>query len=233
MIILHHCVNARSFRPLWTLEELGLDYKLCMLPFPPRERRRDFLATNPLGTVPVFLDGETQMTESAAICQYLVTRHGLTPLNVAPDEPAYGAFLNWLHFGEATLTSPQTIVLRYSRFETPERRLPQAAADYTRWFLARLRAVDAAVLSADHLCGGRFTAADVSVGYALMLAEDLDLGGRFSPSVARYWQRLKSRQAFKRAIKRQQAAAIEQGVSTISSARSVAEPASGIAERPG
>ncbi len=202
MIILHHCVNARSFRPLWTLEELGLDYKLCMLPFPPRERRRDFLATNPLGTVPAFLDGETRMTESAAICQYLVTRHGPTPLNVKPDEPAYGAFLNWLHFGEATLTFPQTIVLRYSRFEMPERWLPQAVADYTRWFLARLRAVDATVLSADHLCASRFTAADVSVGYALMLAEDLDLSERFSPAVARYWQRLKSREAFKRATKR-------------------------------
>ena len=233
MIILHHCVNARSFRPLWTLEELGLDYKLCMLPFPPRERRRDFLATNPLGTVPAFLDGETRMMESAAICQYLVTRHGPTPLNVEPDEPAYGAFLNWLHFGEATLTFPQTIVLRYSRFETPGRRLPQAVADYTRWFLARLRAVDAAVLSADHLCASRFTAADVSVGYALMLAEDLDLSERFSPAVARYWQRLKSREAFKRATKRQQAAAIEQGVPTISSARSATEPASDIAEKPG
>ena len=26
MLTLYHCANARSFRPLWTLEELGLLY---------------------------------------------------------------------------------------------------------------------------------------------------------------------------------------------------------------
>ena len=36
MIALWHCVDARSFRPLWALEELGLSYELKMLPFPPR-----------------------------------------------------------------------------------------------------------------------------------------------------------------------------------------------------
>ena len=36
MITLYHCEGARSFRPLWTLEELGVPYELKMLPFPPR-----------------------------------------------------------------------------------------------------------------------------------------------------------------------------------------------------
>jgi len=33
---LWHCHNARSLRPLWALEEMGLDYELELLPFPPR-----------------------------------------------------------------------------------------------------------------------------------------------------------------------------------------------------
>lgn len=41
MITLYHCMNARSFRPLWTMEELGLDYELKLLPFPPRVFARD------------------------------------------------------------------------------------------------------------------------------------------------------------------------------------------------
>jgi glutathione S-transferase len=41
MIVLHHCVSARSLRPLWLLEELGLPYELRMLPFPPRALARD------------------------------------------------------------------------------------------------------------------------------------------------------------------------------------------------
>src|SRR5215213_8185252 len=139
MLVLYHCSDARSFRPLWVLEEMGLPYELQMLPFPPRAAAPDYLARNPLGTIPLLEDGDVRMTESAAICQYLVSRYGPSPLNVAPEEPGYAAFLNGLHFGEATLTFPQTLVLRYRRLEPPERRLPQVAEDYERWFLSRLR----------------------------------------------------------------------------------------------
>src|SRR5271165_2874831 len=113
MIALWHCVDARSFRPLWALEEIGLQYRLEILPFPPRYLAREYLEINPLGTIPLLVDGETRMTESAAICQYLAERYAGPPLAVRPDEQGYGAYLNALHFGEATLTFPQTIVLRY------------------------------------------------------------------------------------------------------------------------
>ena len=212
MIQLYHCADARSFRPLWTLEEMDLDYELTMLPFPPRALAKDYLGLNPLGTIPLLLDGETRMTESAAICHYLVTRHGPSPLAVSVDEPAYGAFLNALHFGEATLTFPQTLVLRYSRLEPNERRQPQVAEDYRKWFLARLRAVDAAVSDRDWLCADRFTAADISVGYALLLADTLGLADAFSPSVAAYWARLRVREGFQRAKAAQRTAAAAQGV---------------------
>ena len=113
MITLYHCRDARSFRALWALEEVGVPYELKLLPFPPRFLQREYLEINPLGTVPLLIDGETRMTESAAICQYLADRYAGPPLAVDKSEPAYGAYLNALHFGEATLTFPQTIVLRY------------------------------------------------------------------------------------------------------------------------
>lgn len=71
MIDLYHCVAARSFRPLWALEELRLPYRLHMLAFPPRATDRSFLQINPLGTVPAFIDDQVRMTESAAIWHYL------------------------------------------------------------------------------------------------------------------------------------------------------------------
>jgi glutathione S-transferase len=117
MIDLHHCVSARSFRPLWLLEELGIPYRLHMLPFPPRVHARDYLARNPLGTVPLLEDGATRLTESAAMCHYLATRYGAGVLDVAPADAAYGSYLNWLFMSDATLTFPQTLVLRYSYFE--------------------------------------------------------------------------------------------------------------------
>lgn len=198
MVTLYHCADARSFRALWALEELGLPYELKLLPFPPRVLAPEYLEVNPLGTIPFFVDGETQMTESSAIVQYLAVRHG-GPLNVPSDDPAYGAWLNWLYLGEATLTFPQTLVLRYSRLEPRERRNPQVVEDYGKWFMARLRAVDRALETREHLCAGRFTAADISVGYALLLAQTLGLSERFSPRVAAYWARLQAREAFQRA----------------------------------
>jgi glutathione S-transferase len=215
MISLYHCVAARSFRPLWALEELALDYELKMLAFPPRFIDRSYLQLNPLGTVPLLCDGALRMTESVAICHYLGVKYGPSSLIVEPEEGDYGPFLNWLHFGEATLTFPQTIVLRYERLETAERRLPQAVADYRRWFLGRLRTLEPLLAERDWLCAGRFTMADISVGYALLLAEYLGLEAEFPESVRYYWRRLKQRDGYGRARAAEIAAATVQGVSVV------------------
>lgn len=196
---LYHCPDARSFRVLWILEELGTDYRLELLPFPPRVRAPDYLERNPLGTIPLFLEGDARMTESAAICHYLATTRGDGSLAVSPAEPGYAAYLDALSFGEATLTFPQTLVLRYALFEPEERRLPQVADDYRQWYLARLRGLEAMLEAGDYVAGDRFTAADISVGYALMLAEFARIGNGESPVVASYWQRLRERPAFLRA----------------------------------
>ena len=212
MITLYHCYGARSFRPLWMLEEMRLSYDLKMLPFPPRVFAKDYLALNPLGTVPLMIDGETKMTESSGICHYLGTRHGPTPLIVGADEPDYGAFLNWMYFSDATLTFPQTLVLRYTRLEPQERRNPQVATDYAKWFLGRLRAVEAATADAETLAAGRFTAADIVVGYALRLAGNIGLAKEFGPHVAAYWQRLQQRDGYKRAVAAEEAASQQRNV---------------------
>ena len=87
MIKLYHCMSARSFRALWMLEELGLPYELVMLPFPPRALAPGYLDDNPLGTIPLLIDGATRMTESAAICQYLAARDGGFTLKVDAAAP--------------------------------------------------------------------------------------------------------------------------------------------------
>ena len=196
MIELYHCVDARSFRALWALEEMGLEYRLHVLPFPPRIRWPDYLEKNPLGTVPLLIDGEVRMTESAAIPQYLATCYGPTPLAVGVHEPDYALWLDWLHRSEATLTFPLTLVLRYSRLESEERRLQQAADDYTQWFLSRLRHLTRALRDREWLCAGRFTMADLCVGYALMFARTLNLEHKFSPEISAYWDRISARPGF-------------------------------------
>jgi glutathione S-transferase len=212
MITIHHCVSARSLRPVWMCEEIGLPYQLQLLPFPPRVQRKDFLAINPLGTVPWLQDGEISMSESVAMCQYLAARYGEGQWDVASHDPRYGDYLNALHFGEATLTFPQTLLLRYAHFEPPERRQPQVVDDYTRWFLGRLKALPLRLQGQPYLCGERFTAADISVGYALLVNTYLGLDQAWPPEVRAYWERLRERPALQRALARERRDAVAQGV---------------------
>ncbi len=195
---LWHCNGARSLRPLWALEEMGLDYELELLPFPPRVFQRDYLGVNSLGTVPYFVDGDTVMTESSAICQYLVDRYDQYDFGLRSDHPHYGAYLNWLHHADATLTFPQTISMRYKILEpTPEKQA--VADDYGKWYLARLRMLNAHLEDHEYLVDERFTIADIAVGYALYLGVGLKFAELYAPQTRAYLERLQARPAFQRA----------------------------------
>ena len=204
---LWHCKGSRSVRPLWALEEMGLDYDLEVMEFPPRSRHADYTEINPIGTVPFFTDSgdkvdsknAAKMTESVAICRYLVDKYGPTDLAVDVDEVDYADYLNWLYRSDATLTFPQTIILRYTHLEPKERRLEQAVDDYTVWFFSRLRSVESALEGKEYLCAGRFTLADIVVGYALAFAENLGLREGFKANTDDYYERLKARPGFKKA----------------------------------
>ena len=106
--------GSRGVRPIWTAEEMGLDYEIDMMPFPPRFLKPEYLEVNVLGTIPCMIDGNTKMTESVGISQYLVDKYGPTDLKVNVDEEDYGAYLNWLTHADATLTFPQTVFIRYT-----------------------------------------------------------------------------------------------------------------------
>ena len=203
---LWHCVGSRSIRPLWTLLEMGLDFELETMRFPPRFVHPGYTELNPIGTVPYFTDSSdpdnlVSMTESTGISQYLVDKYGPTDLAVMPSEPAYGEYLNWLHRSDATLTFPQTLVLRYTVLEPEATRLPKVAEDYTKWFFSRLRSVELALSDGrEFLCADRFTLADISVGFALHFADLLSLKGGFKSHTLAYYERLKQRPSFQKSI---------------------------------
>jgi glutathione S-transferase len=196
---LYHCKDARSLRALWTLEEMGLDYELVNMEFPPRLTQPGYLDINSMGTVPTLVDGTVTLKESSAMCQYLAEKYGPTELGLDVSDPQYGEYLNWLYRSDATLTFPQTLVLRYTRLEPEERRVPQVVADYTQWYYSRLRSVEMALEGRDYLLGDRFTVADIAVGYAVFLGVSLGLDEKYKPNTTAYLARLMARPAFQRA----------------------------------
>jgi glutathione S-transferase len=150
--------------------------------------------------VPYFVDGDTHMTESVGICQYLVDRYQRFDFGLEPAHREYGAYLNWLHHADATLTFPQTISMRYYYLEpTPEKQA--VADDYAKWYIARLRLLDAHLESHEFLVDNRFTIADIAISYALYLGSLplVDAADGYSPKVSAYLGRLMARPAFQRA----------------------------------
>ena len=194
MIKIYGTENSRAMRPIWTAEEMGLDYELIMMPFPPRVFMKEYLDINILGTVPYMIDGDVKMTESVGISQYLVEKYGPSDLQVQPNENDYPAYLNWLYHSDATLTFPQTVVLRY-KFQEPG--VADAAIDgYSRWFVSRLKLLEKSLNNKEYLCSGRFTLADICVSYAINLAEALGIEQAFKPNIKRGSKNLFSRPAF-------------------------------------
>ncbi len=195
---LWHCHDARSFRALWALEEMQMDYELEVMPFPPRFLREGYKDLNMLGTVPYFEDGTAQMTESTGICHYLVEKYQRYDFGLEVDHPEYGNYLNWLYHSDATLTFPQTIFLRYTRLE-PDETKAVVGHEYRKWFLARLRKLNEQVSNHEFLVADRFTIADIACGYALLLGASLGIDEDYAEPTRNYFEALKSRSGYQRA----------------------------------
>ena len=211
--ILYTSAGSRGLRVSWIAAELGVELDYRMLPFPPRTLAREYLDVNPLGTVPALLVNGCLMTESCGITEYLAGRFGAGTLAVSPDEADYPAYLDFLHHADATVTFPQTVYLRFVKFE-PELGLQAAGEAYADWFAKRLRKTEFRLETREFLCSGRFSAADVAVGYALYLSRLNGLHTHLTPILADYLDRLTARPAFARAIATEEAAAASQGVTS-------------------
>jgi glutathione S-transferase len=201
MIKVFHAARTRSFRVLWMLEEMGLAYEVETVPFPPTGHA-GLLAVNPLMTLPAVVDGDTVMTESVAVLEYLGRRYGPTPLTPAVESPDYARYLEFLLFGEASLGAYLSNLVR-ARFFAPE-------ADKRNWTVLRIEAFIAEraaflgeqLKSRPYMAGDVFTAADISVGYSLGLAHMLRLTETFPEPVKAYLKTVNNRPAHLRARER-------------------------------
>ncbi|AWW74997.1 glutathione S-transferase [Erythrobacter sp. KY5] len=209
-LTLYTCAGSRGLRATWAAEEAGVDLDLKVLPFPPRHLAPEYLDINPLGTVPMLVDGDAQMTESCAIAHYLAVTSGSSDLVIAPGEADYAEYLDYTYHADATITFPQTVYMRFAIFEKAKG-WGDAGLAYAKWFEKRLVKVERRLEGRDYLCADRFTVADICVGYALVLAGKVGLDERVPESLKTYRERLTARPAYQRAVARE-----EEGLKAIS-----------------
>ena len=197
--------EGRGFRVVWLLEEMGLAYRLRPVDLKAGvENDAEFLAVNPAGFIPAIRDGDVTMVESIAIMEYLMARHGPTPLAPDPHDPAFPAYQQFLHLGEAGLAASIYFVV-VSRNLAPEaERLNWGARKALEVFESRLGLVTRQLARSPFLAGATFTAADISVTYALELARRSG-GVTLGEAERAYLARTCGRDAYQRAMQTCQA----------------------------
>lgn len=192
--------EGRGFRVIWLLEEMGLAYRLRPVDLMAGvENDAEFLAINPAGFIPAIQDGEVTMVESIAIMEYLMARHGPTPLAPAPHDPAFPAYQQFLHLGEAGLAASIYFVVGARNFAPESQRQNWSAGQALSVFESRLTLVTGQLARTPYLAGETFTAADISVTYALELAKTSG-GITLGEMELSYLTRTSAREGYKRAM---------------------------------
>jgi glutathione S-transferase len=164
--------EGRGFRVVWLLEEMGLAYRLRPVDLlAGLEDDAEFLAVNPAGFIPAIVDGEVTMVESIAIMEYLMARHGPTPLAPDAHDPAFPAYQQFLHLGEAGLAGPINVIVA-SQILAPEAERRNWSTGWAlKSFESRRGLVARQLARSPYIAGEGFTAADISVTYALQFAQ--------------------------------------------------------------
>ena len=197
--------EGRGFRVVWLLEEMALPYRLRPVDLlADVEKDTEFLAVNPAGFIPAIRDGDVTMVESIAIMEYLMARYGPTPLASGPHDPAFPAYQQFLHLGEAGLAASIYFVVVSRKLAPKAERQNWGAGKALEVFESRLELVTRQLARSPYLAGDTFTAADISVTYALEFAQRSGAAALGKAELA-YVARTSGREAYKRAMETCQA----------------------------
>lgn len=200
MITLYGIARSRTFRPLWLLLELGLEFEHVKLDFHGDAiRQPDYLALNPNGRVPTLVDGDLVLWESMAINLYLANRYGreqgLWPDNAADEGRAW----QWSFWAMTEVEKPLLTVLMHSRALPMDQR-DAGKVTRNKGLLQRPFAVlDQALNDREYLAGDRFTVADLNVASVLSWCKPARVPVQDCPRMNDWLQRCLERPARRQA----------------------------------
>ena len=202
MIEIYHAAGTRGIRPIWICEELGIEYRVIAVDFSAEYRSSQaWRRMNPVGKVPVLVDGDLTMFESGAMVQYLIDRYGgggRPELQPMPGTAEHALYLQWCWFAESTFARPLGEIVNHQR-AFPEGERSERAMEEMRdraWLC--VSALAEALKGRAWILGEGFSAADVMLGYSLKLHTKL-APGALPSEVERYWDAVSARPGFRTA----------------------------------
>lgn len=203
-LTLYYHPFSRASGTIWTLEELGEPYELRFVDMPKGAHKRPpVVDLNPMGKIPVLVDGDAVVTENAAIALYLADRYAPGRLAPALDDPRRATYLRWSLFAPSVIEPAAMAKLSGWQYK------PSQAG----WgeFDAVLRTIEHAIAGREFLLGDTFSMADVIFGGTVRYMLRFNMIPA-SPALTAYAERLGARPAAQRADARNAAMVKEHGL---------------------
>lgn len=212
MRVLHHLEQSRSFRILWALEELGVDYevkfykRLANFSAPPSLK-----AVHPLGKAPILSDGENTLAESAVILEYLQQKDDLEGKFKPSSQQDIQQYQYWMHYAEGSLMP--LLVMQLVMTKVPEQApwlikpIAHKIADGVKGAFIKPRLSDHIQFIEKHLAqhdyfAGSFSFADIQMSFPLE-ALNSRMKGHY-PNIHAFIQRIGQRKAYQQAKAKEQ-----------------------------
>jgi len=192
MMKLYGMGPTRSLRARWALQELDAQFEFVPVDLQAGEHRHpDFLRLNPAGKLPVLVDGDQVITESAAIVMYLAEKYadkGLMPASLQDRAQAY----RWSFFAVTELEQPLWRIARHSFVYPEAKRLPADIALAREEFLEMAAVLDQHMEGREFIVGERISIADCVTAYVLDWGNENGLVAGFA-NLAAYLERMYAR----------------------------------------
>ncbi len=207
-VLYHYPLSAASRFIRLILQEYGYQYDLAEEQ--PWERRREFLALNPAGTLPVYVDDNMRsLTGATIISEFLDETHGVLKRDrrLLAEDPFQRAEIRrltewFLEKMEHDVTHP---LVRERVFKlqmpptlgggAPDSKMLRTARNNVRQHMKYLGWLSA---SRPWLAGDRLSYADLAAAAAISVLDYLgEINWQESPEAKEWYQRLKSRPSFR------------------------------------
>lgn len=205
MLQLHYHPGNASMTPHLVLEELGVPFELKLVDRANNAHKSpEYLKLNPNGLIPVLVDGDLVLYETAAIVLHLVDTHADAGLAPRVGTPERAQFYKWLAWLAATLQAQMPLYFYGERYVSAGN---AAAAGEVKAMAERcietlLGQVDAqlAAHGGPWLMGERFSALDPYTFMLCRWTRGMHKPARTLPHVGPYLQRVLARPATQRVI---------------------------------
>lgn len=187
----------RDIRVTWLCEELGVPYEHIILdPTKGENKTPEYLKLNPMGKVPTIVDDGFALFESAAICEYLATKHGkLIPKHGTTE---YWLCKQWTYFAVSNV-EPQCSRLYAAQYFLEPGEVTEGVKKLALDVLPRfLKPLDDRLGGGKFVLGSEFSFTDVLLGTMLGSISWSPILNDY-PNVKNYLERLQSRPAYKKA----------------------------------